>query len=101
MNDIDDATRRQLLGVAYRMLGSHHDAEDALNTAMLRWHQLDADQRSLVREPAAWLTRVVSRICIDELRSARHRREHYRGIWLPEPVIDPLRHSTEPIPPIG
>jgi RNA polymerase sigma-70 factor (ECF subfamily) len=89
MNDIDDPTRRQLLGIAYRMLGSHHDAEDAVHTALLRWHQLDADERSLIREPAAWLTRVVSRICIDELRSARHRREQYRGIWLPEPLIDP------------
>ena len=78
---------RQLFGVAYRMLGSVHDAEDALQEGFRRWQELTAEQRSLIREPAAWLTRVISRICLDELGTARARRESYTGIWLPEPVL--------------
>lgn len=78
---------RQLFGVAYRMLGSVHDAEDALQEGFRRWQELTAQQRSLIREPAAWLTRVISRICLDELRTARARRESYTGFWLPEPVL--------------
>ncbi|GAB3605887.1 RNA polymerase sigma factor SigJ [Conyzicola nivalis] len=81
------ADHRRLFGVAYRILGSVHDAEDAVQEGLVRWHRLDQDQRDLVREPMAWLTRVVSRICLDELGSARARREQYTGIWLPEPLI--------------
>src|SRR5690606_3079068 len=53
----------------------------------VRWEQLGDDGRAGVREPLAWLTRVVGRLCLDELRSARARRERYTGIWLPEPVL--------------
>jgi RNA polymerase sigma-70 factor (ECF subfamily) len=78
---------RQLFGMAYRMLGSVHDAEDALQEGFRRWQELAAEQRSLIREPAAWLTRVISRICLDELGTARARRQSYTGFWLPEPVL--------------
>jgi RNA polymerase sigma-70 factor (ECF subfamily) len=81
------AGHRQLFGVAYRMLGSVHDAEDALQEGFRRWQELTAQQRSLIREPVAWLTRVISRICLDELGTARARRESYTGFWLPEPVL--------------
>ena len=83
---VDEQERRRLLGVAYRMLGSLHDAEDAVQEGLVRWQQLGPDGRAQVREPAAWLTTVVSRICLDALGSARARRERYTGVWLPEPV---------------
>ena len=83
---VDDAERRRLLGVAYRMLGSLHDAEDAVQEGLVRWQQLGDEGRAQVREPAAWLTTVVSRVCLDALGSARARRERYTGVWLPEPV---------------
>ena len=76
-----------LFGVAYRILGSVHDAEDVVQEGLARWHALPDDARERVREPLAWLTRVVSRIGLDQLRSARARREAYTGIWLPEPVV--------------
>ncbi|MFL6076071.1 MAG: RNA polymerase sigma factor SigJ [Mycobacteriales bacterium] len=76
--------RPRLLGLAYRLLGSMWDAEDVVADALLRW--LDAD-RSQVREPVAYLTTVVSRLALDQLRSARVRRETYVGPWLPEPAL--------------
>lgn len=76
----------QLFGVAYRMLGSAHDAEDTVQDAVVRWQQLTDGERAEIREPLAWMTRVVGRICLDQLGSARARRESYAGIWLPEPV---------------
>lgn len=78
---------RHLFGVAYRMLGSVHDAEDAVQEGLARWHETARQHRDEVREPVAWLTRVVSRVCLDQLRSARARRETYTGIWLPEPIV--------------
>ncbi|GLS17173.1 hypothetical protein GCM10007874_01880 [Labrys miyagiensis] len=80
-----DAVRPRLTRIAYRMLGSVADAEDVVQDAFLRW--LAAD-RETVREPAAFLTRVVTRLCLDQLKSARHRRETYVGPWLPEPVLE-------------
>jgi RNA polymerase sigma-70 factor, ECF subfamily len=80
-----DPLRPGLIRVAYRMLGSVADAEDVVQEAFLRW--LDAD-RDLVREPQAFLRRIVTRLCLDHLKSARHRRETYVGQWLPEPVIE-------------
>jgi RNA polymerase sigma-70 factor, ECF subfamily len=77
--------RRHLLGLAYRMLGSLAEAEDAVQDAYLRWHAVDRDQ---VTEPRAFLTTATTRICLDALRSARARREEYIGPWLPEPVVD-------------
>jgi RNA polymerase sigma-70 factor, ECF subfamily len=86
------ALRPRLLGIAYRLLGSMWDAEDVVADAMVRWLRTD---RSEIREPAAFLTTVVSRLALDQLRSARATRETYTGPWLPEPVIadetlDPL-----------
>jgi RNA polymerase sigma-70 factor, ECF subfamily len=77
--------RRQLLGLAYRMLGSMAEAEDAVQDAYLRWH--DAD-REAIEEPRAFLTTTTTRICLDVLKSARVRREEYVGPWLPDPVVD-------------
>lgn len=78
--------RRHLLGVAYRMLGTVADAEDAVQEALARWYRLTDGERAEVAVPRAWLTRVVGRICLDVLGSARARRERYVGEWLPEPV---------------
>lgn len=75
--------RPLLLGLAYRMLGSRFEAEDAVQDAFLRWSQAD---RREIDSPRAWLSSVVTRICLDQMKSARARREHYVGPWLPEPV---------------
>ncbi len=77
--------RRRLMGIAYRMLGSLSEAEDIVQDAWLRWNGTD---REAVREPGAWLSRVVTRLCLDQMKSARARRETYVGPWLPEPVLD-------------
>jgi RNA polymerase sigma-70 factor (ECF subfamily) len=77
--------RRRLLGLAYRMLGSMADAEDAVQEAYLRWHGLDRDR---VSDPRAFLMTTTTRICLDMLTSARARHEEYVGPWLPEPVVD-------------
>lgn len=78
-----EAQRPRLLGLAYRLLGSMWDAEDAVQEAYLRWMHTD---RSEIREPRAFLVTVVSRLALDQLRSARVTREAYTGPWLPEPV---------------
>ncbi len=77
--------RRRLLGLAYRMLGSMADAEDAVQETYLRWHAADRDR---VSDPTAFLMTTTTRICLDMLTSARARREEYVGPWLPEPIID-------------
>lgn len=77
--------RRRLRGLAYRMLGSMAEAEDAVQEAYLRWHDVDRDA---VEEPRAFLTTTTTRICLDVLKSARARREAYVGPWLPDPVTD-------------
>lgn len=78
--------RPGLIRLAYRMLGSTTDAEDVVQDAYARW--LAAD-RAAVREPAAFLRIVVTRLCLNQLKSARRRRETYLGPWLPEPIFDP------------
>src|SRR4051795_8238313 len=80
--------RRRLINVAYRLLGSVTDAEDAVQEAFIRWYALTPEDRDAIETPAAWLTTVTSRICLDQLGSARARRERYVGQWLPEPVPD-------------
>ncbi|KVS36945.1 sigma-70 family RNA polymerase sigma factor [Burkholderia ubonensis] len=80
-----DPLRRLLVRVAYRMLGSVADAEDIVQEAFIRWMDVD---RGEVRVPEAFLRRMVMRLCLDQLKSARHRRETYVGPWLPEPVVD-------------
>ena len=77
--------RRRLLGLAYRMLGSMADAEDAVQETYLRWHAAD---RGRVSDPKAFLMTTTARIGLDMLTSARARREEYVGPWLPEPVVD-------------
>jgi RNA polymerase sigma-70 factor, ECF subfamily len=77
--------RRRLVGLAYRMLGSMADAEDAVQDTYLRWHATD---RANVRDPRAFLMTTTTRICLDMLTSARAQREEYVGPWLPEPVLD-------------
>lgn len=76
-----DAHRERLFGLAYRMLGVRADAEDIVQEAFVRWHSAGE-----VREPGAFLTRVVTHLCLDEMKSARRRREAYVGPWLPEPI---------------
>jgi RNA polymerase sigma-70 factor (ECF subfamily) len=80
-----DALRPKLTRVAYRMLGSVADAEDVVQDAWLRWAGTPHDE---VRVPEAFLRRVVTRLCLDQLKSARVRREEYVGPWLPEPVVE-------------
>ncbi|KWE65511.1 RNA polymerase subunit sigma [Burkholderia ubonensis] len=80
-----DPLRRLLVRVAYRMLGSVADAEDIVQEAFIRWMDVD---RSEVRVPEAFLRRMVMRLCLDQLKSARHQRETYVGPWLPEPVVE-------------
>lgn len=81
--------RRQLTSVAYRLLGSLSDAEDAVQEAYARWYTMSDAGRDAIRSPGAWLTKVTSRICLDMLGSARSRRERYVGPWIPEPLPEP------------
>jgi len=80
-----DPLRPKLMRVAYRMLGSVADAEDMVQEAFIRWMGAD---RSAVREPEAFLRRTVTRLCLDQLKSARRQRETYIGPWLPDPVLE-------------
>ena len=84
--------RPRLWGIAYRMLGSVHDAEDVLQESYLRWHQADT---AAVHTPEAWLVRVTTRLAIDRLRRTTAEREHYVGDWLPEPVATDTHAVTE------
>ncbi len=81
--------RRQLINLAYRLLGSLADAEDAVQETYARWYALSAPQQETIENPGAWLTTVASRICLDLRGSARARRERYVGEWIPEPLPDP------------
>jgi RNA polymerase sigma-70 factor (ECF subfamily) len=76
--------RNLLFSVAYRLLGSAADAEDAVQDAWIKWPAAD---RSQVAEPKAYLTRIVSNLALERLRSTRHKRETYVGPWLPEPIL--------------
>lgn len=80
-----DPVRPRLVRIAYRMLGSVADAEDVVQEAFIRWHATDRDA---VREPEAFLRRVVTRLCLDVLKSAQRKREVYVGPWLPEPLVE-------------
>ena len=81
--------------VAYRMLGSVADAEDVVQEAFIRWMGAD---RSQVREPEAFLRRTVTRLCLDQLKSARRQRETYLGPWLPDPVVEEEEEEDVTLP---
>lgn len=94
-SDEFEELRSHLIAVAYRLTGTFADAEDAVQDAWLRWAAL-GPRRDGITDLRAWLTTVVSRIGLDRLRSAAHRREAYYGEWLPEPVVTPL-DRTDPL----
>jgi RNA polymerase sigma-70 factor, ECF subfamily len=83
-HDVFDTDRPLLFSIAYRMLGSASDAEDVLQDAWVRYRGTD---RSTIRSPKAFATTIVTRLCLDRLKSARATREEYIGPWLPEPVL--------------
>ncbi len=88
MNDktaIFNTHRRRLTAIAYRMLGTHADAEDAVQDAWLRWQ---SSETPALRSEEAWLVTITTRLCIDRLRALRTEREHYTGPWLPEPTVE-------------
>jgi RNA polymerase sigma-70 factor (ECF subfamily) len=91
--DTFETERPRLLNVAYRLTGSVADAEDAVQEAWLRLDRSDAQIKNL----QAWLTTVVSRLCLDRLTSAAARRETYVGQWLPEPIVTPMEGSDDPL----
>ncbi|MES4907170.1 MULTISPECIES: RNA polymerase sigma-70 factor [unclassified Streptomyces] len=86
MSDVDrfEASRPRLEAIAYRLLGSASEAEDAVQEAFLRWQAADVDR---IEVPEAWLTKVLTNLCLNQLTSARARRETYVGQWLPEPLL--------------
>ncbi|MEV5686356.1 RNA polymerase sigma factor SigJ [Streptomyces sp. NPDC052164] len=92
--------RRQLINVAYRLLGSLAESEDAVQEAYARWYALPRSRQDEIVSPGAWLTTVTGRICLDVLGSARARRERYVGAWLPDPLPDHAEwehgHGTDP-----
>ncbi|MEV8088021.1 RNA polymerase sigma-70 factor [Streptomyces nigra] len=91
VNDVErfEAARPRLEAIAYRMLGSASEAEDAVQETFLRWQAADVER---VEVPEAWLTKVLTNLCLNQLTSARARRETYVGQWLPEPLLagDPM-----------
>ncbi|WP_433169365.1 RNA polymerase sigma factor SigJ [Kribbella sp. CA-247076] len=80
--------RRQLINLAYRLLGSLADAEDVVQETYTRWYAMSPAEQAAIESPGGWLTRVAGRICLDLLGSARARRERYVGEWIPEPLPD-------------
>ena len=88
--------RRQLINLAYRLLGSLADAEDAVQETYARWYAMPGPQQEAIESPGGWLTTVTSRICLDLLGSARARRERYVGEWIPEPLPEPAEWPGGP-----
>jgi RNA polymerase sigma-70 factor (ECF subfamily) len=92
-----EAERARLVRLAYRMLGSVAEAEDVVQDCWLRWSSAG---QAKIRDPAAWLVRVATRLCLDRMRAAKAQRRSYRGPWLPEPLVedlaeDPLERAEE------
>lgn len=77
--------RQMIFGVAYRMLGRVAEAEDIVQETWLRWQKQNVAD---IQSPKAWLVSTATRLCIDQLRSARRQREEYYGVWLPEPLME-------------
>ncbi|WP_428949855.1 sigma-70 family RNA polymerase sigma factor [Streptomyces sp. cg35] len=96
LSDVDrfEAARPRLEAIAYRMLGSASEAEDAAQETYLRWQAADVER---IEVPEAWLTKVLTNLCLNQLTSARARRETYVGQWLPEPLLegDPMLGPAE------
>src|SRR3954453_1641034 len=78
--------RRQLINLAYRLLGSLAEAEDAVQESYARWYAMSRQEQDAIESPGAWLSKAASRICLNVLSSARARRETYVGEWIPEPL---------------
>ena len=93
-----DLDRGLLMNVAYRLLGSVTEAEDAVQDAFARWYAMPNDSREEITSPTGWLVTVTTRICLDVLGSARVRRERYVGEWLPEPVPADARWTSQATP---
>src|SRR5262249_31901307 len=96
-DDAFEAERPRIIRLAYRMLGSTAEAEDVAQDAWLRWR---GAARAAIADPAGWLVRVATRLCLDRLRADKVRRAAYRGPWLPEPLIediaeDPVERAEE------
>ncbi len=94
--DVTVGERRQLVNVAYRLLGSLAEAEDAVQEAYARWYALPPGRQAEILSPGAWLTTVTGRVCLDVLGSARARRERYVGAWLPDPLPDRAEREQGP-----
>ena len=88
-----EAHRAYAMSIAYRMLGAVAAAQDVVQDAYLRWHGVHAE----VQDPRAYIARIVTRLCLDVLKSARVQREHYVGPWLPEPLVTPFA-GPSPLP---
>lgn len=88
-----ETERRRLTGLAYRLLGTMSDAEDVLQDAWLRWQNLPEEE---IRQPSAYLSSIVTRLCLDRLKQARRHREVYVGPWLPEPLLEDPALATLP-----
>jgi len=87
-----ESHRDRLFNLAYRMLGRVQAAEDAVQDVYLRWRSVDPDT---VDDPGAYLTTIITRLCLDELSSARAERETYTGPWLPEPTVEPMERPDQ------
>ncbi|CAL9415216.1 ECF RNA polymerase sigma factor SigJ [Actinosynnema sp. ALI-1.44] len=86
--------RRQLINLAYRLLGSLADAEDVVQETYARWYAMSRERQRAIESPGAWLNKVAGRLCLNVLSSARVRRETYVGEWIPEPLPDPTEWIT-------
>jgi RNA polymerase sigma-70 factor (ECF subfamily) len=90
MMEIFNEHRQMIFGVAYRMLGRVAEAEDIVQETWVRWQKQNAAD---IQSPKAWLVSTATRLCIDQLRSARRQREEYYGVWLPEPLMERMQMS--------
>lgn len=97
LNTVFQENRRTMFGIAYRMLGSVADAEDVVQDAWLRWHQVTEQAAVEVANPPAYLARTVTNLSLDRLRSAAAQRESYVGTWLPEPLVTAAADVEQPV----